>query len=46
MALFLRSNQSAIVRRDWGFYTVRGGFDPRDDRFRPRVFGVDVWRDF
>ena len=21
----------------WGFYTVRSGIDPRDNRFRPRL---------
>ena len=31
----------------WGFHTVRGGIDPGDHHFRPRVVGVvDVWRDF
>ena len=40
-------SQSAIGRRGWGFYTVRGGFDPGDHHFCPRVVGVvDVWRDF
>ena len=30
-----------------GFHTVRGGVDPGNGRFRPRVVGVvDVWRDF
>ena len=24
----------------WGFHTVRGGFDPGELRFRPRVVGV------
>lgn len=35
-------NQSAISRWSWGFSTVRGGIDPGDDRFRPRVVGVLV----
>ena len=31
----------------WGFHTVRGGIDPGDRRFRPRVVGVvDVWKIF
>ena len=39
-------SQLAIGRRGWGFHTMRGGFDPGDHRFRPRVVGVvDVWRD-
>ena len=30
-----------------GFHTVRGGIDPRDHRFHPRLDGVkDVWKDF
>ena len=33
-------SQSAIGQWGWGFHTVRGGFDPRDHRFRPRVVGV------
>ena len=37
------SNQS--VR--WGLYAARGGIDPGDLRFRPRVVGVvDVRKDF
>ena len=40
-------SQSAIAQWDWVFHNVRGGFDPRDHRFRPLVVGlVDVWRDF
>ena len=31
----------------WGFYTVRGGIDPGDHRFRPQVVGiVKVLKDF
>ena len=31
----------------WGFHAVRGGIDPGDIRFRPRVVGVvQVWKDF
>ena len=47
LALFSSPRQSAIGRRGWGFRTVRGGFDPGDHGFHPRVVGdVDVWRDF
>ena len=39
-------SQKAIGQRDWGFLTVRGGFDPEDHRFRPQVVGVvKVWKD-
>ena len=31
------SNLSAISQRDWGFLTVRGGFDPRKLSFLPPV---------
>ena len=45
--LFSSPSQSAIGRRGWGFHAVRGGVDPGDHRFRPRIVGVvDVWRDF
>ena len=31
----------------WGFYTARGGIDPGDRRFRPRVVGVvEIWKNF
>ena len=31
----------------WGFHTLRGGIDPGDLRFRPRVAGiVEIWKDF
>ena len=40
-------SQSAIGQWDWGFHTVRGGFDPGDHCFRPRAVGVvKVWKDF
>ena len=30
-----------------GFHTLRGGIDPGDLRFRPRVVGVvQIWKDF
>ena len=47
LALFWSPSQSAIGRKDWGFHTSRGGFDPGDRRFRPCVVGVvDAWREF
>ena len=31
----------------WGFHTLRGGIDPGDLRFRPRVVEVvEMWKDF
>ena len=40
-------SKSAITQRGWGFHTVRGGIDPGNIRFRPRVVGVvDIWKDF
>ena len=39
-------SQSATSQRGCGFYTLRGGIDPEDHRFRPPVVGiVDVWKD-
>ena len=32
--------QSAITQWDRGFHTLRGGIDPDDLRFRPRLVGV------
>ena len=45
---FTNLSQSAIIRWGWGFYTVSGGIDPKDYRFRPRFVGVvdvrnDLW---
>ena len=38
--------QLATSQLGWGFHTFRGGIDPGDNRFRPRVVGVvEVWRD-
>ena len=38
---------SAIGQWGWGFHTVRDGFDPGDQRFRPRVVGVvELWKGF
>ena len=46
LAFFSSPSQSAIGHWDWGFHSVRGGFDPGDHRFRPQVVGfVDVRRD-
>ena len=40
-------SQSAITQLGWGFHTLRGGIDPRNLRFRPRVVGVvEIWKDF
>ena len=40
-------SQSSITQRRWGFHTLRGGIDPGDLRFCPRVVGVvEVWKDF
>ena len=47
LALGTIPSQSAIGHWDWGFHTVRGGFDPGDQRFRPQVVGVvKVSKDF
>ena len=40
LAIFSIPSESAIGQWGWGFHTVRGGFDPADHRFRPRVVGV------
>ena len=46
LTLFSSASQSAIGRRGWGLHTVRGGSDPGDHNFRPRVIGVVViWSD-
>ena len=38
-------SQSAITQWGWGFHTLRGGIDPGDLRFRPRVVEVvDRWK--
>ena len=40
-------SQSAITQWGWGFHTLRVGIDPRDLRFRPRVFrGLEIWNYF
>ena len=40
-------SQSAITQRGWGFHTLRGGIDPEDLRFRPRVVeSVHLRKDF
>ena len=47
LALCTIPSQSAIGQLGWGRHTVRGGIDPRDHRFRPRVVGVvDIWNVF
>ena len=40
LALCTIPNRSTIGQWGWGFYTVRGGFDPGDHRFYPQVVGV------
>ena len=40
------SNQSAISQRNWGFFTVRGGVDPRNLGLLPRPIEVlELWND-
>ena len=47
LALFTIPGQSAIVQWDWGFHTVRGGFDPGNNRFLPQIVGVvNILKDF
>ena len=37
---------AAITQLGWRFHTLRGGTDPGDLRFRPRVVGVvEIWKD-
>ena len=36
----MESSQSVISQWSWGFRNVRGGVDPGDHRFRPRIAGV------
>ena len=40
LALYTYTGQSVIGWLDWGFHIVRGGVDPGELRFRPRVVGV------
>ena len=38
--------QSPSTLWGWGFHTLRGGIDPGDLRFLPRLVGVvDLWKD-
>ena len=40
-------SQSATRQLGWGFHTLRGGIDPGDPRFRPRVVEiVEIWKGF
>ena len=40
-------SQSAITQWGWGFHTLRGGSDPGDPCFCPRVVGVvEIWKIF
>ena len=36
----MNPSQSGTSQYVWGFYIVRGGINPGDLRFRPRVVGV------
>ena len=37
----------ATSQNGWGFHTLRGGIDPGNLRFRPRVVGVvEIWKYF
>jgi len=41
----MNPSQSATSQWGWSFHTVRGGIDPGDLRFRPRVVGVvEIWK--
>ena len=38
------ASESAITQLGWGFHILRGGIDPGDLRFRPRVVGfVEIY---
>ena len=40
-------NQLATSQLGWGFHAMRGGINPGDLRFRPRIVGVvEIWKDF
>ena len=47
-ACWLHESQPISNQRwDWGFHTSRGGINPGDLYFGPRVVGVvEVWKDF
>ena len=40
VAGFTNPRQSTVSQLGWGLHTVRGGIDPGDLRFRPRVVAV------
>ena len=45
-ARWLHGPQPISNQWGWGFDTLRGGIDPGDLRFRPRLAGVvNVWKD-
>ena len=37
---------SQITQWGWGFHTLRSGIDPGDQRFRPRVDGLEDMKGF
>lgn len=37
--LHVTPRRSVSSRRGWAFYTVRGGIEPGDHCFRPRIMG-------
>ena len=44
---YMSVSQLANSQLGWSFHTLRGGIDPGDLRFRPRVVGgVEMWNDF
>ena len=44
---FMSPSHSAITHWGWGFHNARGGIDPGDLCFRPRVLEVvAIWKDF
>ena len=44
--LGIAANAQHATVPGWGFLTVRGGIDPKGNRFFPRMVGVvDAWKD-
>ena len=37
---YMSLSQLATSQLGWGFHTLRGGINPEDLRFRPRVVGI------
>ena len=45
-AVFMSPSQSTINGWGWGLHTIRGGINPGDHCFRPRIVGVlNEWKD-